>query len=683
MKRISALLCLCAAAGSAFAQTKLSHLKKVKEEWADAPVVHPVPPQYANEPAVILQQDVDLNYQFEGKGINVYYTLHRTVKVLDEKGIEWFNKIAIPVSSNTRVPLIKARTILPNGKVHDIPKEMIKVTRNEYGGNEIVFAMEAVEKNAEIELLVKEIRPLSFFGSVDFQFQVPVAEASFEMTYPKELVFAEKGYNGFPDGRDTLMNNRRHISVSMNDIPALHSEPNSFYDVHCMRAAYRIDHFIDQNDFDKTGAYTWSDFARRLHDEYYTIKDKERTAVNNYLTELGVQANGSETDNIRKIENGIKSGIVLYDDMDRDDAENLDSIITNKAATSSGYIKLFAACFTQAGVKHELGMTGNRHETRFDSEFTNWGDMEHDLFYFPGTGKFLAPTSVYYRYPVVPDMYLSNKGVFSAIPPKGAVTGPMYEVHTITPLAAGQTQGNIAAAVTLDEDMAAKVDISYAYSGYMATGLRRELLTTVKSKEKDIVKDVVNIADTKDNILNYTISNESMESAYGNKPLEITATVNTNDLIQKAGPKYLLKVGELIGTQKELYSDKDRKLPVDLDYPHAQNRTITINIPKGYKITNPDAVKMHSEYVDGNMKPTISFHSDYAYKADKVTGDKLIVTISETWSQIHFPAQDYERYRKVVNTAADFNKVTLLLEKKGGGATAKESKSKSKAVASK
>ncbi len=682
MKRISALLCLCAVAGSAFAQTKLSHAKKIKEEWADFPVVHPVPPQYANEPAIILNQDVDLNYQFEGKGINVYYTLHRTVKVLDEKGIEWFNKISIPVDHGTRVPLIKARTILPNGKVCDIPKEMIKVTRNEYGGNEIVFAMEAVEKNAEIELLVKEIRPLSFFGSVDFQFPVPVAEASFDMSYPNELVFAEKGYNGFPDGRDTLISNRRHISVATTAIPALHSEPSSFYDVHCMRAAYRIDHFIDKNDFDKKSVYTWNDLARRLHDEYYKITDKERAAVNKYLTDLGVHANGSETENIQKIESGIKNNIVLYGDMDEDNEDNIDSIIANKAATSSGYIKLFAACFTQAGVAHELGLTGNRHENRFDNSFQNWSDLSHDLFYFPNTHKFMAPTAVYYRYPVVPDVYLTNKGVFSAIPAKGTVTGPLYEVRTITPLTAQQTQGNIAAAVTLDADMAAKVDISYAYSGYMATGLRKELLTTVKSKEKDIVKDVVSIADTKDNIVSYTISNATMDNFYDNKPIEITATVNTSNLVEKAGPKYLLKVGELIGTQTQLYADKDRKLPVDLDYPHTQNRTITINIPKGYKVLNPEAVKMHADYVDNNMATTISFNSDYAFKADKVTGDKLIVTINESYSQIHFSATDYERYRKVVNTAADFNKVTLLLEKKGG-ATVKESKSKSKAVASK
>jgi len=197
MKRLSLFIFLFPlAALTVSAQKKLAHITKTTE-WVDKPTIHDLPPEYADEPALMLTYDVSKDYRYEGKGINVYYTMHRIVKVIDDKGIEMFNKVSIPVSSRTRVPLIKARTISPNGKVYDIPKDMIKVTKNESGQYEIVFAMEGVEKNAEVELLLKEIKPYSLFGSESFQFPVPVLSSHFELDYPKELVFEEKGYNGY------------------------------------------------------------------------------------------------------------------------------------------------------------------------------------------------------------------------------------------------------------------------------------------------------------------------------------------------------------------------------------------------------------------------------------------------------------------------------------------------------
>lgn len=665
MKKLSAFIFLFSlAATTVSAQKKLAHKYKV-EEWIEKPVIHDLPPEYANESALILTHDVTLDYRYEGRDINVYYTQHRIVKVMDYKGIEMYNKVSIPVGSRTRVPLIKARTILQNGKVIDIAKDMIKVTKNETGQYEIVFAMEGLEKNAEVELLLKEIRPWSAFGTEYFQYPVPVASSHFEIDYPRDIIFEETGFSGFPTAKDTLINNRRHIYLSENDIPTLREEPDCFYDLHRQRAEYRVRKFINENRIDTARILTWDHFGRQLFDEHYKITQKERAAVNKYLVTLGARPTNDDDVNVRLIEDGIKNNIVLYPDLDERNADVLDSIIKNKAASSTGYIKLFAACFTQAEVKHELGMAFNRKEHRFNVNFENWRNMGNYLFYFPNLKKFLSPLSVYTRYPIVPDDVLGIKGIFCTIPPKRDVTGPLTEIKTISPLPASESQDNIAAGVSFTKDMDAEVDIAYSYTGYAANDLRKELLLEPKSREKEIVRKVVTIADKPGDILKYSISNPGVNSTYKNAPLEITARVNTSELTEKAGPKYLFKLGEMIGNHSSLYYEKNRVLPVDLDYPVSMNHTITINIPKGYKIMNPEAIKMHSDYVNRDLKPVISFHSDYTLKTDKKNGDKLVVTVTEYYPRMHFEAGEYERFRAVVNTAADFNKVTLLLAKKG------------------
>ena len=55
------------------------------------------------------------------------------------------------------------------------------------------------------------------------------------------------------------------------------------------------------------------------------------------------------------------------------------------------------------------------------------------------------------------------------------------------------------------------------------------------------------------------------------------------------------------------------------------------------------------------------FVFDSYYKLD---GNILTVTADEHYRENIVAPEDYEEYRKVINSAADFNKVTLVFEKK-------------------
>jgi len=689
MKRISLLLLVVTATAiSVTAQKRLS-TQPSYVEWADNPTLHAVPPEYKNEHAFFILKEESLDYRVEDGYINVYSTSHWIVKVLDDIGIDNFNANGISVNRGTRVPSIKARTIRADGKVMDITRDMIKVTQDEYGRNKIIFAMEGVEKNAEIEVLVKQIRR-GVFGSDVFQYQIPIRHARFEMSYPKDLVFEERSFNGFPDGHDTLIGNRRHIAITKSDIPGLKREAYSLYDLHRMRCEYRLARFVEPNQNDPKKLNTWEDFGKELYNDHIKISDQEKAVANKFLSDLGVAGEGaSEADNIRKIENGIKNNIVLYPFVNYEEREQvyayndfrsvstlaagyderknvLDSIVSKKAASEEGYVKLFAACFAQAGVKFELGMTTNREEHGFDSKFENWGNMYNYVFYFPGTNKFLSPTDIYCRYPVVAQDVLGNKGVFSTIPPSGAITGSMSDIRTINPLPASESQNNTTAEISFTKDMEATAEVTYSWTGYNATDIRASISAWPRDKMKDLVKKLLPLADAQEDIVNYKILHETFDNAYTNKPLELTATIKTPQLTEQAGKDYLFKLGALIQDQAELYTEEDRKTPVDLGYPSMSVRRITVNIPKGYKIMNPNAIKMHADYVDEKMKPVLSFNADYSIVTDKKNGDKLIVTVTESYTQIHYSVADYQRFRKIFNTSADFNKVTLLLARKNG-----------------
>lgn len=626
-------------------------------EWDPKPAMHKIPAAFSKESAVIIESDVNLEYRSELNDVNIYRSIHRIVKVMDDKGIEAFNTFTIPMSNGKTIEFIKARTILPNGKIIEIGKDKVKEIKNEEGVPQYMFAMEGVEKNAEIEIQYTEKKPLAFFGAELFQFSIPVLHAAFSMSTPQRMIFQVKGYNGFGSAKDSLIDGTRYYETSRSSIPALHSEPYSDMDANQMRVEYKLCYMPEQNP--DVRMLTWQDLAKQLYKGYYDFSSKEKHAVQKYLEQLQVNDNDAEIDKIHKIEDGIKSNIVFNKDLEGDAAKDIDKVITNKTANEEGYARLFTACFTLAGVKHEFGVSSNRFEHPLDEDFENWNYLTTYVIYFPNERQFLAPSYIYYRYPVVPPSLLTNKVILSKTTTIGDVTSAVADIREVAPLPIKESEDNITANVSFTgDDLDPQLEVTHSFSGYTALGIREAVLLLPKDKQKETIQNIVNLSDKPEDVLTYKTANSAFHNYYDNKPLKLMATLKAPQLMEKAGPKYLFKLGDVIGRQQEMYQDTKRELPISIAYPHSENRSITVNIPAGYKVLNPDAIRIHQDDKNANGSATMGFDSDY-----KIDGDKLYVNIKEYYSGLSYPVSYYETFRKVINASADFNKVVLVMVK--------------------
>ena len=625
------------------------------ENWEEKPVLHKVPDAYAGESAVILEDMTNIRYMDEFRDVVMYKTYHRIIKVLDDKGIESFNKISLPVYNGQTLQLIRSRTILANGTVIEVPKEKMKETQQEDGTTQVAFAMDGVEKGSEVEFIYCYRRGVVLFGEEKIQFGTPVVHAILEISSPARLKFEEKGYNGFPTVRDTLTGDTRTIKAECSNIPATAEEGYSFGDVNRMRAEYKLSYFPEKEEIRQ---YTWQDLAKKLYSNIYEVSDKEEKAVKKYLESIGVDANEKEEDKIKKIESAIKTGITLYREIKDEEANNLEHVIDNKSATESGLVRLYSACFLKAGVKHEVGLAPDRHEHVFDNDFENWNNVENYLYYFPDQKKFLSPSAIYIRYPFESTDVLNSKGLFCKLTTLGNITDAVADIRTVQPQPVTESRNDITADVSLNADMEATANVSYIFKGYCAMGMREAFILLPKEKIKEMVQNIAVLAQKPEYLLNYTVTGDAFDAYNDNKPLIVNTSVRAAQLVEKAGPKYLFKIGDVIGRQSELYEKDKRKLPVDMDFPHSENRNITVTIPDGYKILNPEAINITAEFKDATGNVGASFYSTY-----KMAGNKLTVNIAETYSQVHYEIADFEAFRKVINASADFNKVTLLMGK--------------------
>jgi len=150
--------------------------------------------------------------------------------------------------------------------------------------------------------------------------------------------------------------------------------------------------------------------------------------------------------------------------------------------------------------------------------------------------------------------------------------------------------------------------------------------------------------------------NNDDPALFGIKPLELIYTFNTNDLVKKAGNKYLFNMGRLIGRQIEMYEEKERNLPIAERHHRTYDRLIEIEIPEGYQITNLEDINIENTIFE-DEEAIMHFKSYYSLE-----GNTLKVIADEFYQKNYVPVEEYENYRKVINSAADFNEITLILE---------------------
>jgi hypothetical protein len=124
-----------------------------------------------------------------------------------------------------------------------------------------------------------------------------------------------------------------------------------------------------------------------------------------------------------------------------------------------------------------------------------------------------------------------------------------------------------------------------------------------------------------------------------------------------ANDKYIVNIGELIGRQTELYSDKKRQQAVDAQSLHGYYRIIEFEIPDGYRCEDISPLIMDVMLDDGD-----GISARFTSKAEIINNTIRVENI-EFYNKMEYPVELYDAYKAVINAAADFNKASVVLGK--------------------
>jgi Domain of Unknown Function with PDB structure (DUF3857) len=603
-------------------------------------------------PELMLKSHVQYDYTFENDEFVMYSTHHRIVYVNSNEAIQKHNRIFISMSGAATLKAVKARSISRSGKVVYFDESNLKEIKEEESGAAYrIFAMEGVEIGSEVEYLYTRKMAADVFNGEYMQFDMPTKVASMRLSSPRHLRFDFRSYNGLPQVQqldDTTMNVYEVVAKS---IDALREEPFSSSVANRKKIEYKLAYNTARS---KARLYTWEDAAKRFYEVLTTVTKDDLKAVEKFVKTAKDDKTKDLDTRIRKIESIVKTSIAINKEGGDEPLGAPESILKVKVASKEGITKLYIAVFKQMGIEVHPVLTCSRERTRFDGDFDSWSFLDEYLLYFPQTQMFLAP---YFdtRYPLIPGEYTAQKGLFIEPFEMGEVKSALGVIHEIPAADYLANQDNLDIDVRFDEGLESNtINQLRSFVGFTADYFATFHAVANEEKRKQMVEELI-----KETAADAQVTTWKARPVAKPKQdwFEIQGEFKTSSFIEKAGPRVLFKAGLLIGPQIEMYRDDKRTYAVENGNNRNYDRIIRIHIPAGYTVKNADQLNMDIRFNNEESNPYI-FKSEHT-----LNGNLLEIRITEFYKEIYVPLEKYENFRKVVNASADFNKVTLVLEK--------------------
>lgn len=625
-------------------------------KWEASPKLHEISAGEKKEDFVNLKFTRMFEYAYETSGdLVMYVTNHVLLKVNNEKGVERRNKVYISTAGVIEEMDLKARVIDKSGKVINLDKSGIKKVDNyEDAGPFTIFALEGVEPGCEIEYYYTNKESFDYWKTLFGQFEYTSHDNDVVIISPSNLVFEAKSYNGFPEfKKDTTLEGKNKIYAHLDLASALHEERYGFHNASRMRIDYKLAYNRAK---DRSRLFTWETAGVHFYGMLFSFSKKELSEMQSFLKKQKFE--GTEEEKIKKLENFVKRNIAQKSG-GGDEFVLVDKILSNKYANGTGIMRFFVAALKKMEIPFEVVLTSERNERKFDKDFDTWNYLNEYLVYIPSLGMYLSPTDPVSRIGYPPSELTGHKGLFVKEINIGDVYSGVAKVKDIQTADYSASNHNTYVNVSFDAanitEPAVKVKESFTgYSAYYYQPIYGDL---DEEKRLELNEALLKITGEDAKVTNIKASNYDQASFF-TKPFELECDLTSSTLVEKAGDKYLFKAGMLIGPQAELYQEGKRQTPAEINYGHGFMREITFNIPEGYKISNADDIKKESVCnVNGEM--AARFRSEY-----EISGNTVKIKVWEDYRALYYPLDVFEDFRKVINAAADFNKVTLIFEKK-------------------
>jgi len=605
---------------------------------------------------IAIKDKVVTEFIFEDQNLIEYYLEHKILWLNSDDRIEEYTKVYLPSANDASQVVINVRIIKKTGEIIVLDKSRILGSENGKTGIKFnYFSIDDIEKGSIIEYYyVAKRRPKLQGAMVDIESDYHKQTVEFDLYAPSNLSFSFKSFNLETTVKKIEnITEKTHWKFSAKDIKAVNKEEKAPYNAAIGFIMYKL----HENTANNAIITSYYNVAQNLFDFYYsTYSEIEKKLIHKFAKNFKFDEDLKDENKARIIDLFIKENIYISEN----DSENLTNVLKTKTANETGVIKLYIALFEKFDVTHEMVLTSNRLLLKFDKDFEATNFLQEFLFYFPASKKYLSPSKFGTRFGFPPPYFMNNFGLFITGYDINGNRKAFSEVKFIEGIPASLSSDEMLIEVNFNTKDLTKntIALERKLNGYYAMNLHPFMNLIQPNRINEVIDQYfVQNSDKNAKVLKREFINED-PSLFGVKPFVVKFDISSEYFVEKTGDKYLFKLGDLIGPQMEMQQEKKRILPLEAEFNRSYYRTIKIHIPEGYQISNLEDIIIKNSYATKD-KELFIFDSYYTLK-----GDVLTVTADEHYRETFVAPEIFEAYRTVINSAADFNKVTLILEPK-------------------
>ncbi len=598
--------------------------------------------------ATIFEDNRFINYKMRTREI----TRHKILYIKTQEGLDDNNKVIVYVPNAGSIVNIKARSISKNGDVVELNQDNIKEIEDySDNGNLKVFAIEGAEVGGQIEYTYTLRTPLYDSGKEMFSMNYKTQHACVIVRCFGAFKIDSKAFN---------WENKRTYNETENKYIFENIQPISeekYATPYANRVA--VQHKLVGSDYRQTTYANYRNVLIKMQAQFFEFLPKEERKVSSVLKSFE-DASSDKGETIRRLTVYLKENY-FYEENYRDpDYESILAILKRKVANDVGMTKLYCLFLQELGINYEVLVSCDKYDGRFDPHYCSRHTMDEFIIYFPDYSTYLYPASQIAQYGLVPSWLTGNQ---SLVVPKSGTSPRFKEIES-----ANYSENATVLTINVDLDLdnnSSQFNIDAYGTGNLAFSYNYDMYYSDSEKEKQQELDrYVSWRYPDAEIVNIEMVDPAKWGDIGackdyECKREFKATVKSASFFDKVGSKLLIKVGTLLGPQTEMYSELERVQPINTGYNKSYAFRINIPIPEGYKYTGEQNGIIDNSFKNGDGEKVAGFKSSI-----EVVNNVIQINIDEFYAFVNINKKFYEDYRRVINSAADFNKAVLLLEKK-------------------
>lgn len=585
------------------------------------------------------------------EGIKKFNSHHFKTKV-SESNTDFSKEIVIENYNSSKIIDLRMRiyrgdTILKFNSEQISKKIDSQKTDNDY----LYYKIDEISPGDIIEVIYTLEKYMDFEGYQYIQQSYPIKSSYFTLIHndfePITKVYNSEKYLE----KDTLINNYKSKYIQFSDLDKTKYEQYSKPIANKVRVAYQL--FPNKNQI-ITNSEFWNNIVKNLGD--YLMPKGKNLLISKICDSI---KNQKVLDNKNldfhysvNVDNYIKENITI-NNSNSANLQSIDSILKFKEATDYSIIKLYTNMLSELDVDYEIVLSSNKYYQNFDRYFFSQNQLRIFLIFLPKLNKYIVPEGKQHTVSEAPTYLLGNDAIFID------QNLNFYFSQIILSNSDFSSINKIIDIKINSRSRSTKIKETREYYGYWSK-INREYINIVGSENDELIKEILTITGLKNKkIINYKANNFELRKFNDNIPLKIISELETDELITRNEDNSLnFKIGKVIGVQSDLFDEKTRQNPIEIEFPNSYTYSINLKIPKGYKIHDEYKLNYEKKYIGNDGSITALFKSSsIRYK------NILEIKISEYYNKLTYNKLRYNEFRDVINSAASFYETSINLIK--------------------